>query len=244
MAFHLGLSSGNQTLIHQKLKAHYLSAVGGVEEATVKIKGKKYHIDVLDNSKTVIYEIQRSNFGGKFSDKIKDLLQSSEMKIVVVHPIVLTQKVTRMNHGEIVSISHYNKHGTLFNLFENLVHFKVEFVPQRIEFDVVFIKEHLLKELVGYYKRSMRRKYETIQRDLISIEKVQKFKTKSDFINILPNGLPNTFTNRDLAERLQKKGNKRRIQRLPGLITYSLCELGILHRVGKRGRALEFSIRN
>ena len=130
----------------------------------------------------------------------------------------------------------------IYNFFENLVHFKVEFVPRRMEFDVVFIKEHVLKELVGYYKRSMRRKYETIQRDLISIEKVQKFKTKSDFINILPNGLPKTFTNRDLAEKLDVKGNKRRIQRVPGLITYSLCGLGILHRVGKRGRAFEFSI--
>ena len=112
----------------------------------------------------------------------------------------------------------------------------------RMEFDVVFIKEHVLKELVGYYKRSMRRKYETIQRDLISIEKVQKFKTKFDFINILPNELPKTFTNRDLAEKLDVKGNKRRIQRIPGLITYSLCGLGILYRVGKRGRAYEFSI--
>ena len=233
----------NQTLLHQKLKLRYLNQVGGTEEATLDINGRKYRIDVLDSKKNTVYEIHRSNFGGRFSQKIKGLLKVPNLKIVVVHPIVLTQKVTRMDHGKIVSVSHYNKHRNLFNFFEMLVHFKVEFVPQRMEFEVVFIKEHLLKELVGYYKRTMRRKYETIQRDLISIEKVQKFKTKSDFIDTLPNGLPKTFTNRDLAERLNIKGNKRRIQRVSGLITYSLCGLGILHRVGKRGLAYEFSIR-
>jgi len=68
-------NSKNQTLIHQKLKEFYLSEVGGTEEALVEIKGKKYRIDVLDKPKTTTYEIQRSNFGQKFSDKIKDLLQ-------------------------------------------------------------------------------------------------------------------------------------------------------------------------
>lgn len=233
----------NQTLLHQKLKLTYLNQVEGTEEVSLDVNGRKYRIDVLDNEKNTAYEIHRSNFGGKFSQKINALLKVP-LTTVIVHPIVLTQKVTRMNHGKILSISHYTKYGDLFSFFENLVHFKVEFVPQRMEFDVVYIKEHVLKELVGYYRRSMRRKYQTVERDLISIEKVQKFKTKSDFINIMPNRLPNTFTNRDLAERLETKGNKRRIQRLPGLITYSLCELGILHRVGKQGRAYEFSFQN
>jgi len=59
------------------------------------------------------------------------------MRIVIVHPIVLTQKVTRMNQGKIVGVSYYNKQGTLYSLFEKLVHFKTEFVPQRMEFNVL-----------------------------------------------------------------------------------------------------------
>ena len=106
----------------------------------------------------------------------------------------------------------------------------------------LFREQNSIQVAILYVCKGRRRKYETIQRDLINIEKVQKFKTKSDFINTLPNGLPKTFTNRDLAERLDTKGNKRRIQKVPGLITYSLCGLGILQRVGKRGREHEFSI--
>ncbi|MFX0125427.1 MAG: hypothetical protein ACFFAE_17535 [Candidatus Hodarchaeota archaeon] len=243
MTLHTGLYSGNQTLVHHKLKLRYLSEVRGTEEAIIKIKGKKYRIDVLDELKSSVYEIQRSNFGNIFSDKIRDLLQFSKMKIVIVHPIVLTQKVTRMNQGEIMGVSYYNKRSNIYSLFEKLVYFKVEFVPQRMEFDVVFIKEHVLKELVGFYGRSRRRKYETIQRDLLDIEEIMKFRTKSDFLNLLPNGLPDVFTNRDLAEKLEIKGSQKRIQRVPGIITYSLCILGILDRVGTRGRAHEFIIR-
>ncbi|UCG04492.1 MAG: hypothetical protein JSW11_11015 [Candidatus Heimdallarchaeota archaeon] len=243
MVLSAGSYSGNQTLIHKKLKEHYLSEVGGTEEALVDIKGKKYRIDVLNQSKTIIYEIQLTNFGSIFSDKIRDLLEFTEMKIIIVHPIVLTQKVTRMNQGKIVGVSHYSKQGNLYSLFEKLVHFKVEFKPQRMEFHVVFTKEHVLKEFTGYYGRSMRRRYKTIQRDLICIEKIMKFQTKSDFIGILPKGLPDAFTNTDLAEKMGIKGKRGRIQRIPGIITYSLCRLGVLNQVGRRGRAHEFSIK-
>ena len=243
MVLQTKLFSGNQTLIHQKLKAHYISIVGGTEEAGVKINGKKYLLDVLDESEATAYEIQLSNFGGKFSRKIRGILKAPQLRIVIVHPIIISQKVTCMNKGEILGVRNYNRDNNIYPLFEKLVHFNVEFIPERMELNAVFIKEHVLKEFFGYYGRSMRRKYVVTQRDLISIEEIRKFKTKSDFIRILPFGLPDVFTNRDLAERLESRENKRKIQRISGLITYTLCRLGILIRVGSRGRAHEFSIR-
>jgi hypothetical protein len=230
----------NQTFLHQKLKLRYLNQVGGTEEVSLQINGRKYRIDVLDNERNTVYEIHRSNFGGKFSQKIRTLLKASGLKIVIVHPIVIKQEITHMNKGEILGARTYKKHNNIYSLFEKLVHFNVEFIPERMELDAVFIEEHVLKEFTGY-GRSMRRKYVVSQRDLLSVEEVMKFTTKSDFIKILPDGLPDVFTNRDIAERLRIKGNKRRIQRIPGLITYTLCRLGILVRVGTRERAHEFS---
>ncbi|MFW9906682.1 MAG: hypothetical protein ACFFFH_20410 [Candidatus Thorarchaeota archaeon] len=232
----------NQTLLHQKLKLRYMKQVGGAEEVLLKINGRKYRIDVLDRERNTMYEIHLSNFGGKFSQKIRGILKEPGLKIVIVHPIVIKQKITRMKKGKILGVTNYNKDNNIYPLFEKLVYFNVEFIPERMELDAVFIKEHVLKEFIGYYGRSMRRKYMVTQRDLISIEEIMKFKTKSDFTRILPLGLPDVFTNRDLAERLETKGNKRRIQRISGLITYTLCRLGILNRVGFRGRAHEFTI--
>ena len=96
----------NQTWLHQKLKDQYLSEVGGAEEVTVQLNGRKYRIDVLDNEKTTAYEVHRSNFGGNFSEKIKDILELSEFKIVIVHPIVANQKVTRMKRGITIGTSY------------------------------------------------------------------------------------------------------------------------------------------
>lgn len=233
----------NQTWLHQKLKNYYLTHVGGTEEVSFQINGKKYRVDVLNKERTVVYEVHRSNFGKKFSRKIKGLLQLP-MKIIIVHPIILKQKVTRMDRGEIVNVSYYNKHGNIYSLFEKLVNFKVEFIPQRMEFEVLFINEHVLKEFTGFYRRGRKRKYKIIQRDLVSIVNTHILNTKADFIKLLPTGLPYVFTNQDIADRLRIQGNGRKKLRIPGLMTYSLCKLGILDHVGRRGRAYEFSIRN
>lgn len=234
---------GNQTWLHQKLKSLYSNKVGGTEEVTMQIKGKKYRIDVLNKLKTTAYEIHRSNFGMRFSEKIRELLQLPEMKIVIVHPVVLKQKVTRMKQGEILGVSHIKKFGDIYSFFEKLVYFKTEFVSTRMEFDILFIKEHVLKEFVGFWGRSGRRRYKIVQRDLVNIQETKKFRMRSDFVNLLPLGLPTVFTNQDLAERLEIQGGKRRKHRIPGCMTYSLCKLGILGRVGMRGRAHEFTVR-
>ncbi|MFX1283801.1 MAG: hypothetical protein ACFFB5_09100 [Promethearchaeota archaeon] len=233
----------NQTWLHQKLKNYYLDKVRGTEEAIVQLNGRKYRIDVLDKERMAVYEIHRSNFGGKFSEKIKDLLEYSQLKIIIVHPIVLKQKVTRfIRDSDTVRVSYYNKRGDIYTLFEKLVFFKVKFIPNRMRFDILFIEEHVLKESMGFWRRSKRYKYKVVQRDLLHVQEIKQFSTRNDFINVLPYDLPDIFTNNDLAERIKIQGGKRRVRRIPGCITYSLCKLGILSRVGTRGRAHEFTI--
>lgn len=232
----------NQTWLHQKLKNLYLMKVGGTEETVLHANGRKYRVDILNEEHRTAFEIHRSNFGGRFSEKIKQLIQLTDLKIVIVHPIVVNQKVTRMTQGKTIGISHYNKGGDIYTLFEKLVFFKLKFIPQRMDFDILFIKEHVLKESIGFWRSSMRRRYKIVQRDLLSVHKTKKFLSKKDFIHILPKGLPDTFTNRDIASGLEIQGGLRRIRRISGCLTYSLCRLGILRRVGSRGRAHEFSI--
>ncbi|MHA2330239.1 MAG: hypothetical protein ACXACR_17100, partial [Candidatus Hodarchaeales archaeon] len=136
----------NQTWLHQKLKSLYSSKTGGKEEVEIQIKGKKYRLDVFDEEKNIVYEIQRSNFGGRFSEKIKSLLCVPEMRVIIVHPIVLNQKVTRMIQEKLVGVTYIKKCTDIYTLFENLVNFKMKFIHAKFGLDVLFIKEHLLKE--------------------------------------------------------------------------------------------------
>jgi hypothetical protein len=218
-----------------------LTEVGGIEEVEIIINGRNFRLDILDEKRKTIYEIQRS-FGKTFSNKVDMLLEFSEMRIVIVHPIVLSQKVTRMKQTEVIHTSYINKHTDIYSLFDTLVNFNVEFINDRMEINIPFVKEHLLKEFIGTWGKTNRRRYRTIQRDLISVEKTTRLKTRDDFLDLLPKELPNAFTNRELAEILNLTGSTRRVKRIPGRMTYSLCRLGILKRVGIRGRAHEFII--
>lgn len=236
----MNILPSNQTLLHHKLKQIFLTEVGGVEEVKMKIKGKNFKIDIFDEKNNIIYEIQRT-FSKKFSNKVDILLRFSKMRIVIIHPIVLSQKITRMKDTEVINTSYVNKHTDIYTLFDTLVNFNVEFISDRMEFYIPFVKEHLLKEFIGIWGKTGRRRYRTVQRDLISIEKITRLKTRNDFLDLLPKELPKNFTNRELAEKLKLTGSIIRIKRIPGRMTYSLCRLGILKRVGKRGRSHEFT---
>ena len=235
------IPKGNETILHHKLKLLYCTKENIKSESIIQINNQKFRIDVLNEDQGIIYEIQRASFGGRFSKKIQTLLDSTEYVIRIVHPILYKQKISRMKTGERVSVSYRNLNSTILHLFDQLVYFKVLY-QNRLEFDVLLIYEHLTKELTGYTKRSHRRRFRTEKRDLIKIIDKYKIRTKDDFLNILPSDLPEQFTNQDLARKMTFKNKTRRNYQLPGRITYSLCQLGILKRVGKKRNAFLFQI--
>ncbi|MFX0086276.1 MAG: hypothetical protein ACFFAU_11390, partial [Candidatus Hodarchaeota archaeon] len=234
---------GQETEVHEQLKKIYLnSLIFGEKEAYIKIKGRKFRVDVLDRQNNIAYEIQRHNFGKGFYDKIKILV--SQLNIIIVHPIVIRQKVTRMKNGNIIGVSYINKskYTDYYSLFEKLVSFRTVFVPQKIGFDVLLIKEHVKKEFAGIWSNSRRPRYRMTQRELMSIEESTEIRQKSDLYSFLPKGLPEVFTNRNISERLEIPGGNKRKRRIAGCITYSLSNLGLIELVGKKGRANQFII--
>lgn len=234
---------GKETILHHKLKILYCTRENIKSESIIQVKNQKFRIDVLNEEQGIIYEIQRSSFGGRFSKKIQILLDSTAYTIRIVHPVLYKQKISRMKAGERLSVSYRNLNSTLLHLFDQLVYFKVLY-QNRLEFDILLVYEHLTKELTGYTMRSNRRKFRTEKRDLIKIIDRYEIRTKDDFLNILPSDLPEQFTNQDLASKLNFKNKTRRNYRLPGRITYSLCQLGLLKRVGKKRNAFLFQIAN
>ena len=231
----------NETLLHHNLKLNYCTKENIKSESIITINDQKFRIDVLDEEQGIIYEIQRASFGGRFSEKIQTLLDSTEYVIRIVHPILYKQRISRMKAGDRLSVSYRNLNSTILHLFDQLVYFKVLY-QNRLEFDILLVHEHFIKEFTGYTKRSHRRKFRTEKRDLIEIIDKHEIRTKDDFLNILPSHLPDQFTNKDLASKMTFKNKTRRNHQLPGRITYSLCQLGLLKRVGKKRNAFLFQI--
>ncbi|MHA1993429.1 MAG: hypothetical protein ACW97Z_02695 [Candidatus Hodarchaeales archaeon] len=230
----------NETLLHNKIKSIYDKNENVKTEVTQKVNGKNFRFDLLDDDKTIIYEIQRASFGGRFSRKIQTLLESTKYRIRIIHPIVHKQKITRLNGNDHISTSYRNFYSTEYNFFDQLVYFKVKY-QDRLEFDILVIYEHLIKQFAGYYQRSGRRRFQTLNRDLVRVDSMSKIRTKQDFYNFLPEELPSCFTNQDLQNSLKFKKQSPRSGRLPGKITYSMCQLGLLERIGKKRNAHVFT---
>ncbi|MCK4848116.1 MAG: hypothetical protein KAT16_03750 [Candidatus Heimdallarchaeota archaeon] len=234
---------GKETILHQKLKLLYCTRENIKSESIIQVNEQKFRIDVLNDEQNIIYEIQRSSFGGRFSKKIQVLLDSTAYTVRIVHPVIYKQKISRMKAGERLSVSYRNLNSTLLHLFDQLVYFKVLY-QNRLEFDILLVYEHITKELTGYTMRSNRRKFRTEIRDLIKIVDRYEIRTRDDFLNLLPSDLPEQFTNQDLASKMTFKNKTRKNYRLPGRITYSLCQLGLLKRAGKKRNAYLFQITN
>ena len=233
------MTKRNETSLHQALKSMYQKEDSIQEEVPIEIDGRKYRLDLVDEENNTVYEVQRSNFGNRFSEKVQSILDWTTYRIRIVHPIVYKEKVTRKKKKKILSVSHRNYNTSTYHLFENLVRFKVRF-QERLQFDILLIYEHKIKEFVGYYRRSGRRRYQTIDRDLLDVVEKHEIRTVDDFLAFLPKELPHQFTNRDLTSRMYSYIPSRRNKRLPGMITYSLCQLGMLTRIGKQGNAYLF----
>jgi hypothetical protein len=146
-----------------------------------------------------------------------------------------------MRVEERLSVSYRNLNSNIMHLFEQLIFFKIIY-QNRLEFDILLVNEHVTKEFTGYTKRSHRRKYRTKMRDLVEIVDRYTIRSRTDFLNILPSDLPDQFTNQDLTNKLAFINESRRNFRLPGKITYSLCQLGILKRIGKKRNAHLFQV--
>ena len=232
----------NQTQLHQQLKEIYCNELNGQEEVSLTINDSRYRVDVINQDNSIACEIHRSNFGKQFSRKIQALISIPKMYLIIVCPLISTQKIYRMNNDNIINTSYYKKPYALYSLFDLLVRIKTPLIENRMEFRVHLISENVIKQFQGYFGQTTRRKYKVVKRELKSIEETRVFKTQQDFIELLPAELPSKFTNKELKEALDlPKVSGRSVLRLAGRMTYSLWRLGILNRIGKRRQAYVYS---
>ncbi len=85
-------------------------------------------------------------------------------------------------------------------------------------------------------KGSWRRKGASIEdRKLIRVLERRIFEHKADFLKVLPEDLPDPFSNRNLAKSLGISVNQSR------KMTYSLRKIGTITHVGKNGNQMLFA---
>lgn len=216
----------NESSLHDELKKRIALPGDNFEQ---KIDG--YIIDLV-RGETLI-EIQTRNFTA-IKHKLSRLVNNHPVRLI--YPITYEKWIVRVSEdGQTISKRKSPRRGKMEDLFYELVHIPHLILHPNFSLEVLFVQEE--QALINDRKGSWRRGGWSIQdRRLIAIQNSQLFTGPQDYRHLLPSSLPSPFTSKDLVSNLRIKSN------LAGKILYSLCAIGILERIGKKGRAYLYQV--
>jgi len=180
-----------ETSLHRQLKSFY-APNADCEEVTLGC----YRIDAVDGDRLI--EIQHGSLGA-IRDKVKCLLKDYDVH--VVKPIAIRKYLVKRQkkNGKPVSSRFSPQRGSVFDLFEDMVHFTNVFPHPRLTLEVALTiqEEHRLAKKP---RRWRGKDYRVQDRVLRSVEEQIELNTAADLLNLIPGELPAPFDTKHLAE--------------------------------------------
>ena len=216
---HIG--SLNEKALHAALKQWYRQPDDQVE---VLVDG--YFIDLVRDK--LLIEIQTGNFSA-IKRKMASLARNHPVRLI--YPIAREKWIIKHDaKGNQLSRRKSPKQGSLFGIFTELVSFPELVMHPNFSMEVVCIRE---EEVRCFDKRhGWRRKGWVVhERRLLQVVSQHLFRIPEDWRELLPSGLPEPFTTKDLAQALDTP------RWMAQKMTYCFRKMGILTQVGKRGNA-------
>lgn len=213
--------------LHASLKQWY---AGPGDRFEVPVDG--FVIDLVRDD--LLVEVQTRGFASMKS-KVTSLLEQGH-RLRIVHSIPVDKWIVKVDdHGTILTRRRSPKHGQATDVFTELVSFPELLTHPNLDVDVILTKEEEYRQHVP--GRAWRRKgWVVAERRLLEVLGSVLLEDTDDLIDLLPDGLPETFTTADLAENL---GTRRRSAQQ---MAYCLRKAGLVSVVGKRGNAVEYRV--
>lgn len=179
-------------------------------------------------------EVQTRGFSS-IRRKVSTLLELGH-RLLIVHPVAVDRRIVKVDpDGTIVGRRRSPRHGTVIDVFAELVSFPALMTHPRLELDVLLtVEEEYRTQSPG---RNWRRNgWSVVERRLVEVVGSVFLRNAEDLMGLIPDGLPETFTTADLAESL---GRPRRAAQQ---MAYCLRHAGVIEEVGKRGTSVEFRV--
>ena len=218
--------------IHRQLKSLYVT-----DEACHEVAIDGYRIDAVDEKRLI--EIQYGPLGA-IRPKIRRLLKSHD--VLVVKPLAARKQLLKREvpEGPVVSSRKSPRKQTVWNLFDDLVHFVDVFPHPRLELEVLLTMQDEYR-LPAEKKRWRSRGYVVEDRLLSEVTGRTSLKTVDDLLDLIPETVfppwrTEPFTTADLAKAA---GIRRPLARK---VAYFLRRSGIVQVVGKEGNAILYEL--
>jgi hypothetical protein len=218
----------NESSLHSQLKQYYKIPGDLLEQ---NVDGKL--IDIVRGN--LLIEIQTGSFS-KIKRKLFTLI-SKKHKIRLVFPVPEKKWIVYIDPLTSLEIRRRKspKQGKTIDLFNELIRIPTLIKKRGFQIEILYTLEEEVRCNNG--KGSFRRRgISIVERRLVEVLSSEIFKTKKDFLRLLPETLPSPFTNRILSCHL--KCSIRQATKF----TYCLKKMGVIKVSGKSGRAIAYTI--
>lgn len=211
--------------LHASLKDWYRQPGDDIE---VPVDG--FVVDIVRGD--LLIEIQTRSFS-KMKQKLTELVERHPVRLV--HPIALDRWIVKIGEGgEVVSRRRSPKHGSVVDLFAELVAFPDLINSPNLTVEVLLTREDEIRRHDP--TRAWRRKGWVVEeRHLIEVVESHEFGGASDLAALL-DGTPAEFTTADVATHL---GCSRRLAQQ---LSYCLRKAGAAVPIDKQGNTLVYRL--
>jgi hypothetical protein len=217
-----GIGTLGESSLHAALKAWYAQPGDRLE---VDVDG--YVADIVRGD--LLIEIQTGNFT-KLKGKLTRLVD--EHKVRLVYPVAAQKWIVRVDtDGQLISRRKSPRRGRVEDLFAELVRIPTLLAEPTFSVEVALVhaEQVLRDDGLGSWRR---KGWSVADQRLIEVEGARQFDSPEDLAALLPDALPDPFTNRELADALKIRIN------LAQKMTYCLRKMKVIAIVDKRGNAL------
>jgi hypothetical protein len=217
----------NEKPLHAALKEWYSRPGDRLE---VSVDG--FVIDVVQDD--VLIEIQTGNFASVRS-KLIELTRVHPVRLV--YPIAQEKWIIKLAQDGSGQTSRRKspRRGKVEDVFWELVSFPELLLSPNFSLEVLLIQEEEVRRYGGK-RKWWRRGWVTEERRLLEVVQRRLFETPTDIRALLPMGLKEPFATKDLAGAISSR------RKLAQKMAYCLRKMGVIERVGKRGRANLYAI--
>lgn len=214
-------TTGFEKSLHAALKAWYTQPGDQLE---TRVSG--YVIDIVRGG--VLIEIQTRNFAA-IKHKLTRLLENHQVRLV--YPVAKEKWIIRQSTNGVRSRRRKSpKQGCAFDAFNEIISLSGLVPHKNLSIEVLLTRQEEILRDDG--RGSWRRQGWSIHdRRLLEVLGSITLQSADDFFSLLPTGLPQPFTNRELATALHRRVT------LARKMTYTLCKVGCIEIVGKAGNA-------
>ena len=221
-------STLNESSLHKSLKNIYAAIYNGQTE----IEKDNHVYDIITKKQNVI-EIQTKNLS-KLLPKILDTIKKGH-NIKIVHPIIVENTIeTYDSEDNLISRRKSPKKQNIYSIFKELTGIYEVLLNRHFSLEIVYIKmtETRMRTLENVQSQNKRRRFKKnwikTNKRLEEIVETKHFNSKDDYLKLLPE-LPDTFSSKDLEEKIGKKNN-------PNLILWVFAHMNIIKHVESQGR--------